>query len=60
VSRLRLEASDAAANDGSRQLLQAEFRDPQKTLDNFDFNFNKNMNRSLVFDLATGAFIGPA
>ena len=24
---------------------------------NFDFNFNKKMNRSLVFDLATGAFI---
>jgi DNA replication protein DnaC len=31
----------------------AEFHDPQKTLDNFDFNFNKKMNRSLVFDLAT-------
>ena len=29
----------------------------QKTLDNFDFAFNKKMNRSLVFDLATGAFI---
>src|SRR5260370_27895809 len=28
-----------------------------KTLDNFDFTFNKKMNRSLVFDLATGAFI---
>jgi hypothetical protein len=24
---------------------------------NFDFNFNRKMNRSLVFDLATGAFI---
>jgi DNA replication protein DnaC len=36
---------------------KAEFRDPQRTLDNFDFNFNKKMNRSLVFDLATGAFI---
>src|SRR5215472_15113430 len=35
----------------------AEFRDPQKTLDNFDFNFNKKMNRSLVFDLATANFI---
>ena len=30
---------------------------PQKTLDNFDFAFNKKMNRSLVFDLATGTFI---
>ena len=27
------------------------------TLDNFDFTFNKKMNRSLVFDLATGNFI---
>ena len=40
-----------------RRTKQAEFRDPQRTLDNFDFNFNKKMNRSLVFDLATGAFI---
>src|SRR5512142_3539514 len=40
-----------------RRKKQAQFRDPQKTLDNFDFNFNKKMNRSLVFDLATGAFI---
>ena len=36
---------------------RAEFRDPQRSLDNFDFNFNPKMNRSLVFDLATGAFI---
>jgi DNA replication protein DnaC len=41
-----------------RRRKQAQFRDAQKTLDNFDFNFNKKMNRSLVFDLATGAFIG--
>src|SRR5215475_16078029 len=27
------------------------------TLDNFDFTFNKKMNRSLVFDLATANFI---
>src|SRR2546427_4461132 len=40
-----------------RRRKQAEFRDPQKTLDNFDFNFNKKMNRSLVFDLATANFI---
>src|SRR5229473_3315446 len=32
-------------------------RDPDRTLDNFDFAFNPKMNRSLVFDLATGAFI---
>jgi len=41
-----------------RRRKQAGFRDPLKTLDNFDFTFNPKMNRSLVFELATGAFIG--
>ena len=41
-----------------RRRKQAEFRDPFKTPDNFDFNFNQKMNRSLVLELATGAFIG--
>src|SRR5438128_5009819 len=41
-----------------RRRKQAAFRDTNKTLDNFDFNFNPKMNRSLVFDLATCAFIG--
>ena len=36
---------------------QAQFRDPQVTFDNFDFDFNKKMNRSLVFDLATTTFV---
>lgn len=40
-----------------RRRKQAGFRDPDKTLDNFDFGFNPKMNRSLVFDLATGTFI---
>jgi DNA replication protein DnaC len=40
-----------------RRRKQAGFRDPDKSLDNFDFTFNPKMNRSLVFDLATGAFI---
>jgi len=40
-----------------RRRKQAGFRDPDKTLDNFDFSFNPKMNRSLVFDLATGTFI---
>jgi DNA replication protein DnaC len=35
----------------------AAFRNPDKTLDNFDFTFNPKLNRSMVFDLATGAFI---
>src|SRR5208282_5686879 len=53
--------SDELARRGERLLerrtKQAQFRDSQKTLDNFAFTFNKKMNRSLVFDLATAAFI---
>jgi DNA replication protein DnaC len=41
-----------------RRRKQAAFRDSNRTLDNFDFAFNAKMNRSLVFDLATCAFIG--
>ena len=40
-----------------RRQKQAQFRDPQKTLENFDFSFNKKLNRSLVFDLAAAGFI---
>jgi len=40
-----------------RRRKQAGFRDPNSTLDAFDFNFNPKMNRSLIFDLATGTFI---
>jgi DNA replication protein DnaC len=40
-----------------RRRKQAAFRDPNRTLDSFDFTFNPKMNRSLVFDLATGGFI---
>jgi DNA replication protein DnaC len=53
--------SDELTRRGDRLLerrrKQAGFRDPNKTLDNFDFNFNKKMNRSLIFDLATATFI---
>src|SRR5260370_17629299 len=38
---------------------QAQFRDPQKALDNFDFNFNKKINQNLDFDLATSTFVPP-
>ena len=41
-----------------RRRKQAAFRDAHRTLDNFDFTFNPKMNRSLVFDLATCAFVG--
>ena len=40
-----------------RRRKHAAFRNPDKTLDNFDFAFNPKMNRSLVFDLAACAFI---
>lgn len=40
-----------------RRRKQAGLRDPDKSLDNFDFSFNPKMNRSLVFDLATAAFV---
>ena len=33
-----------------RRHKQARFRDANKTLDNFDFQFNPKMNRALVFD----------
>ena len=33
----------------------ARFRDPERSLDTFDFDFNKKMNRALVYELATHA-----
>ncbi len=58
VSRL---VSDEPDRRGTRLLerrrKQARFRDPQKTLDAFDFTFNPKMNRNLTFDLATAGFI---
>lgn len=40
-----------------RRLKQAQFRDANKAMDNFDFDFNKKMSRQLIFELATGQFI---
>jgi DNA replication protein DnaC len=40
-----------------RRLKQAQFRDANKTLDNFDFDFNRKINKKLIFELATGQFI---
>jgi len=52
--------SDELTRRGDRLLERrrkaAGFRDLH-SLDNFDFNFNKKMNRSLVFDLATANFV---
>ncbi len=41
-----------------RRTKQASFRDPDRSLDSFDFSFNKKMNRALVYELATARFIG--
>ena len=41
----------------ARRHKQARFRDPDRALDSFDFAFNKKMNRSLVYELATARFI---
>jgi len=40
-----------------RRTKQARFRDPDRSLDRFDFDFNKKMNRALIHELATGRFI---
>jgi DNA replication protein DnaC len=40
-----------------RRRKQAAFRDPDKTLDNFDFDFNKKMSRHLIFELASTRFV---
>ena len=36
----------------------ARFRDPDRSLASFDFDFNKKMNRALVYELATARFVG--
>jgi DNA replication protein DnaC len=41
-----------------RRVKAAGFRDAGRKLDNFDFDFNKKMNRALVFELATARFVG--
>jgi len=40
-----------------RRRVQARFRDPSRSLDAFDFTFNKKINHALLFELATGRFI---
>ena len=41
-----------------RRTKQARFRDPERGLDSFDFDFNRKMNRALVYELATARFVG--
>ncbi len=61
IDLISILVSDELARRSTRLLerrrKQAQFRDPQKTLEGFDFTFNKKMNRGLVFDLATATFI---
>ena len=41
----------------TRRLQQARFRDPDRSFESFDLDFNKKMNRALIHELATGRFI---
>jgi DNA replication protein DnaC len=41
----------------TRRTKKARFRDPDRSLDSFDFAFNKKMDRALVYELATARFI---
>ena len=40
-----------------RRIKQAGFRDAQKTLDAFDFDWNKKLNRRVIFELASARFV---
>jgi DNA replication protein DnaC len=40
-----------------RRIKSARFRERDKTLDTFDFDFNKKIDRKLVCELATGRFV---
>ena len=40
-----------------RRIKLARFRDPDRSLASFDFEFNRKMNRSLVYELATSRFV---
>ena len=40
-----------------RRIKHAQFRDGDKTVDTFDLDFNKKMNRRLIYELASGQFI---
>ena len=40
-----------------RRITLARFRDAQRTLDTFDFDFNRKINRKAVFELATCRFV---
>jgi DNA replication protein DnaC len=62
IDLISILVSDELARRSERLLerrhKQAQFRDEDKRLDNFDFQFNPKINRGLVFDLATSVWIG--
>ena len=62
IDLISILVSDELARRSQRLLdrrhKQAQFRDANKQLDNFDFQFNPKMNRNLVFDLATAGWVG--
>jgi DNA replication protein DnaC len=41
----------------ARRIQQARFRDADRTLDTFDLDFNKKMNRALIHELVTARFV---
>ena len=40
-----------------RRTKTADFREADKSLDTFDFDFNKKMNRRIIYELAAGHFV---
>jgi DNA replication protein DnaC len=40
-----------------RRIKAARFRDADRALDTFDFDFNKKMDRALIYELATARFV---
>src|SRR5207248_6214495 len=40
-----------------RRIKLAKFRDAGKTMDSFDFDFNRKLDRRLIFELAAGHFV---
>jgi hypothetical protein len=51
---------EAGALLSARRRKPTQFRDPEKTLDDFVFNSNKKMNGSVVFDMAHRRLHRPA
>lgn len=61
IDLISMLVNDELARRGDRLLARrikaAEFRDADRTLDAFDWDFNRKMNRAVLFKLATAHFI---